>query len=183
MRLLVVVAHPDDESLWGGATIAMLTGLGVEVTVMCCSPEVTGPFGSDRREGEFHDACLLLGVKESRMLDGWGSDEALREMLTLEGVHRWEVVVTHSLVGELNLHADHRRVGQAVKAALRAQNWEGILVRFGVGTALNVQVLPSEDDRRLKTRAVLKHRTQTAFLSRMGFVDTPLEAFKLEKVT
>ena len=36
-RLLLVHAHPDDESLWTGGTIARYAAAGVQVTLVTCT--------------------------------------------------------------------------------------------------------------------------------------------------
>ncbi len=81
-RVLFVHAHPDDESISTGSTIATLVDRGAEVTVVTCtrgelgdvipaelkylldSPTALG----DYREGELRAAFAALGVTDHRML-------------------------------------------------------------------------------------------------------------------
>ena len=87
LRLLLVHAHPDDESLWTGGTIARYAALGVQVTVVTCTLGEEGeiiPAGlgllaasaADQlggyRVGELRSACAALGVTDHRFLGGIG---------------------------------------------------------------------------------------------------------------
>ncbi|GAA4033061.1 N-acetyl-1-D-myo-inositol-2-amino-2-deoxy-alpha-D -glucopyranoside deacetylase [Allokutzneria multivorans] len=86
-RLLLVHAHPDDESLWTGGTIARYAAQGVHVTVITCTlgeegeviPEGLrglGPDAADQlggyRVGELRSACGALGIADHRFLGGPG---------------------------------------------------------------------------------------------------------------
>lgn len=86
-RLLLVHAHPDDESLWTGGTIARYAATGVHVTVVTCTLGEEGeiiPVGlralaadaADQLGGyrvtELRSACAALGVTEHRFLGGIG---------------------------------------------------------------------------------------------------------------
>ncbi|MQA10468.1 MAG: N-acetyl-1-D-myo-inositol-2-amino-2-deoxy-alpha-D-glucopyranoside deacetylase [Pseudonocardiaceae bacterium] len=86
-RLLLVHAHPDDESLWTGGTIARYAAAGVHVTVVTCTlgeegeiiPRDFAQLGSSAadqlggyRVGELRAACGALGVAEHRFLGGIG---------------------------------------------------------------------------------------------------------------
>ncbi|TDV47075.1 N-acetyl-1-D-myo-inositol-2-amino-2-deoxy-alpha-D-glucopyranoside deacetylase [Actinophytocola oryzae] len=86
-RLLLVHAHPDDESLWTGGTIARYAAAGVQVTLVTCTlgeeGEVIPPslrsLASDAadqlggyRIGELRAACSALGVSDHRWLGGVG---------------------------------------------------------------------------------------------------------------
>jgi N-acetyl-1-D-myo-inositol-2-amino-2-deoxy-alpha-D-glucopyranoside deacetylase len=86
-RLLLVHAHPDDEALATGGTIARYTGAGVHVTVVTCTlgeegevipEELRGllPTAADQlggyRVGELRAACTALGVADQRFLGGIG---------------------------------------------------------------------------------------------------------------
>jgi N-acetyl-1-D-myo-inositol-2-amino-2-deoxy-alpha-D-glucopyranoside deacetylase len=86
-RLLLVHAHPDDESIATGATMARSVGDGVQVTLVTCTlgeegevlvPELAD-LAADRsdalgphRIGELADAMKLLGVTDHRFLGGAG---------------------------------------------------------------------------------------------------------------
>lgn len=86
-RLLLVHAHPDDESLWTGGTIARYAAAGVHVTLVTCTlgeqgevipPELRG-LAADAaaqlggyRVGELRAACATLGVDDQRFLGGLG---------------------------------------------------------------------------------------------------------------
>lgn len=86
-RLLFVHAHPDDESIVTGATMAKYAAEGADVTLVTCTlgeegevipPELThlasdqsGGLGKYRIE-ELDRACLALGVRDHRFLGGAG---------------------------------------------------------------------------------------------------------------
>ena len=84
-RLLAVHAHPDDETLTTGATLARYAALGAGVTLVTCTlgqeGEVIPPAlrhlesGHDdalgpHRAGELADAMAALGVRDHRLLAG-----------------------------------------------------------------------------------------------------------------
>ena len=85
-RLLLVHAHPDDESIGTGATIAKYAAEGAQVTLVTCTRgelgEVIPPAlaylasGGDRlgeyRITELAAACAALGIADQRFLGGPG---------------------------------------------------------------------------------------------------------------
>lgn len=86
-RLLFVHAHPDDETINNGATIAHYTARGAEVTVLTCTLGEEGEVIGDRwaqlavdqadqlggyRIGELTAALNALGVRQPRFLGGAG---------------------------------------------------------------------------------------------------------------
>ncbi|MEU2869268.1 N-acetyl-1-D-myo-inositol-2-amino-2-deoxy-alpha-D-glucopyranoside deacetylase [Streptomyces olivoreticuli] len=86
-RLLLVHAHPDDESINNGATMAKYAAEGASVTLVTCTlgeegeviPEGLAHLVADRddalgpyRAGELADAMRELGVTDHRFLGGPG---------------------------------------------------------------------------------------------------------------
>jgi N-acetyl-1-D-myo-inositol-2-amino-2-deoxy-alpha-D-glucopyranoside deacetylase len=86
-RLLLVHAHPDDESIGTGATMAKYAAEGAQVTLVTCTlgelGEIIPPSlahlaadAEDRlgehRIGELAAACAVLGVTDHRFLGGPG---------------------------------------------------------------------------------------------------------------
>ncbi|MCF2136604.1 MAG: PIG-L family deacetylase [Candidatus Thorarchaeota archaeon] len=55
--ILVVCAHPDDESIGGGGTIAAHAAQGHSVDVLCLT-------GTEVRNRELREACRVLGVRD-----------------------------------------------------------------------------------------------------------------------
>jgi N-acetyl-1-D-myo-inositol-2-amino-2-deoxy-alpha-D-glucopyranoside deacetylase len=85
--LLVVHAHPDDESIETGITMARYAAAGVPVTLVTCTlgelgeiiPADLAYLGAERgdllgkyRIGELDAACAALGVQDHRFLGGPG---------------------------------------------------------------------------------------------------------------
>jgi N-acetyl-1-D-myo-inositol-2-amino-2-deoxy-alpha-D-glucopyranoside deacetylase len=84
LSLLLVHAHPDDESIGTGATMAMYAAAGARVTLVTCTlgeigeiippdlqhmlPDELGEY----RIGELDAACEALGVTDHRFLGGAG---------------------------------------------------------------------------------------------------------------
>ncbi|MFN2496653.1 MAG: N-acetyl-1-D-myo-inositol-2-amino-2-deoxy-alpha-D-glucopyranoside deacetylase [Pseudonocardiaceae bacterium] len=86
-RLVLVHAHPDDETLWTGGMIARYAAAGVAVTLVTCTlgergeviPEELRGLAADRadqlggyRVGELRGACAALGITDQRFLGGIG---------------------------------------------------------------------------------------------------------------
>ena len=82
-RLLLVHAHPDDETINNGATMAMYAALGAEVTLVTCTRGEEGEvlveehahkaaahddLLGDHREIELADAMKALGITDYRFL-------------------------------------------------------------------------------------------------------------------
>jgi N-acetyl-1-D-myo-inositol-2-amino-2-deoxy-alpha-D-glucopyranoside deacetylase len=87
-RLLLVHAHPDDETIQNGATMAKYVAMGRGVTLVTCTAGEMGEIlvpelehlAADRedglgehRRGELEDAMKELGVTDHRFLGGFGT--------------------------------------------------------------------------------------------------------------
>src|SRR5947208_170703 len=86
-RLMLVHAHPDDESIGTGATMARYAAEGAQVTLVTCTlgelgeiippslsylAEGDGTRLGEYRIGELNAACAALGVSDHRFLGGPG---------------------------------------------------------------------------------------------------------------
>jgi len=85
VSLLLVHAHPDDETITCGGLMALAAGAGVPVTLVTCNRgelgevippglrHLTGDALGEYREGELARACAALGVTDHRWLGGDGT--------------------------------------------------------------------------------------------------------------
>ncbi len=98
---VIVVAHPDDETLWCGGL--MIRYDEVRWTVICCSIPQADPV----RAWKFFDACAALGAS-GRLLPYTeslpGQDLRALGELDLTG---FDLVVTHNVQGEYG-HPHHK---------------------------------------------------------------------------
>ncbi|HTM36136.1 MAG TPA: PIG-L family deacetylase [Terriglobales bacterium] len=138
---MAVLAHPDDESLGVGGTLAKYASAGVEVFLVTATRGDSGrfrgyPLGDHRhpgqlelasiREGELRAAASALGVREVSILDY--ADQELdrataREAVATIAAHirrvRPNVVVTFGPDGAYG-HPDHIAISQFTTAAIVA---------------------------------------------------------------
>jgi phage regulator Rha-like protein len=116
---LLIVAHPDDEVLWGGLNLMSQSGWFV-----VCSTNINDPV----RSREFfktmsyaaatkfvmfdvEDTYVEEDYEADDLYDGSVFDKALQQLAKKD----WKVVLTHNEVGEYG-HAHHRKVHRMVKA-------------------------------------------------------------------
>jgi LmbE family N-acetylglucosaminyl deacetylase len=141
-RLLVVVAHPDDETFGTGSVIAKAAGDGVEVTVVCATrgeagEDMSGTTSSPDelatvREGELRAAAKVLGAHDVIVL-GFGDsdmegepapgsllaapiDTVVAPIAAIIEQLQPDVVVTLD-PESVRDHRDHMRVGEATTRA------------------------------------------------------------------
>lgn len=132
--ILIIAAHPDDEVLGCGGTIAKLADDGVLVHVAFLADGVTSRADEriarqrelKARRNAAKKACKILGVKtvsfgdfpDNRM-DTIPLLDIVQAVETLVAKHQPEMVLTHH-AGDVNI--DHRRLHEAVVAACRPQS-------------------------------------------------------------
>jgi LmbE family N-acetylglucosaminyl deacetylase len=135
LRLLCVLAHPDDESLGTGGTLARYAAEGVETFVVTATRGERGRFGDADprpapevvgkvREAELREAANVLGVKEVAFLDYLDADldvappgEAISRIASHIRRIRPQVVITFGPDGGYG-HPDHIAISQFTAAAI-----------------------------------------------------------------
>lgn len=119
--VLLVVAHPDDETLFAGGTVFLHPEWDWHVVTLCRASD------SNRRP-RFHTAMSRMGVRTSSMgdaddepdqapLPGATVEELIYKLLPRKD---FELIITHSLDGEYTRHRRHEEVSRALVAL-----WEG----------------------------------------------------------
>jgi len=133
--VLVVLAHPDDETFGSGGTIALYTQAGVPVTCAIGTRGEMGrnmgkPFFATRetlyplRERELEAACAVLGVADLRLLGCWDKTTEFMDAEELAGrvadllreIRPTLLITFHPQYGG---HPDHCAIGAAALAAAR----------------------------------------------------------------
>lgn len=133
--VLVVAAHPDDEVLGCGGTIARHRKAGDRVTVLIMadgirSREGAGPTALEERQRSARLANQTLGVEDLTLLSY--PDNRMDSVALLDVVQDIERVITRCQPGVVYTHhsgdvnIDHSRTHHAVIAACRPQPGHGV---------------------------------------------------------
>ncbi len=143
--LLCMTAHPDDETLYAGAFLAMLARRGIETHVLCATRGEKGQVGDppvcereelgEVRETELRCAADVLGVEsvevigylnpsyviDSENLTAFEADPAEFESCIVDACDRLrpDAVITHGSEGEYG-HPGHVLVHETVLRAHQA---------------------------------------------------------------
>ncbi len=113
-KVVVLVAHPDDETLWAGGTLLMHGGWTTFVGTLCRA-------GDRDRAPKFFRALDLLGAKGAMadMDDGpaqnpLGEVQVRATLLSLVPREHFDLVLTHAPKGEYTRHLRHEEVSRSV---------------------------------------------------------------------
>jgi LmbE family N-acetylglucosaminyl deacetylase len=135
LRLMCILAHPDDESLGVGATLARYAKEGIETYLITATRGERGRFGDaavrpplhvvgEVREAELRAAGKELGIREIHFLDYIDGDldraspaDAHRKIVPLIRRIRPHVVVTFGPDGAYG-HPDHIAISQLACSAV-----------------------------------------------------------------
>lgn len=132
-RLLLVFAHPDDETFTCGNLISWYGKLGYDIRLVCATPGDKGEGGiygqvtpselSKIRKSELETAGGILGIKKIEHLDFEDSKLSQIAAGTLEDIIYQSmirflphIVVTFDPVGITN-HPDHKRISRSTSYA------------------------------------------------------------------
>jgi LmbE family N-acetylglucosaminyl deacetylase len=147
LRLLCVIAHPDDECFAFGGALALAAQRGVETYIICLTEGTAGSYRGTAtsaaelgklRRAEFAASCDILVVHHHEFLndpdlyqDGKLEFANLSEMAAkivarIRAI-RPQVILTFGMDGGPNTHADHTTVSAATTAAF---HWAGSPKRY-----------------------------------------------------
>jgi len=155
LKLMCVVAHPDDECYAFGGALALAADRGVETYVVCLTDGQAATHRGDAADGEmlgsmrreeFRASCEVLGVTHSELM---GYQDAQLEFVDfsktaeclVERMRRFkpDVVITFGGDGGQNTHPDHMMASMVTTAAF---HWSGQPKRYlGAGDPHVVQRL------------------------------------------
>jgi len=143
LKLMCVVAHPDDECYAFGGALALAADRGIETYVICLTDgqaatnrgdAASGDALGKMRRDEFSDSCKVLGVSHHELMDYQdGQLEFVNFSVAagrlVERIRRYkpDVVITFGGDGGPNTHPDHMMVSMLTTAAF---HWAGQAKRY-----------------------------------------------------
>ena len=112
MKIAFVFAHPDDESLSSGGTIAKYVDKGYDISTVCLSSSPT-------RKKEYLDATKVLGILNPIIYDYENvvnyEQEITKDLISFIIQFQPEIIVTHL---EDDYHTDHRVCYKIVRESI-----------------------------------------------------------------
>lgn len=128
---LMIVAHPDDETLWGGAHLLTDDYLVVCIT---CGPDKTRVKEFEEVMKLTNDQYIMLGFPDKvfGIRSNWQEEEAriykyIRQIINLKD---WNIIVTHNPNGEYG-HIHHKKTNKIVTKAYDDSKNSSHLYYFG----------------------------------------------------
>lgn len=110
----IIVAHPDDETLWAGGLILNHPYWRTFILSLCRGDD-------NERAARFHDALKILNSEgtignlddepDQKPLD---DDEVNKKILDLLPLKHYDLIITHNPSGEYTRHLRHEEIGRAV---------------------------------------------------------------------
>ncbi|HUT44862.1 MAG TPA: PIG-L family deacetylase [Sedimentisphaerales bacterium] len=130
-KCAVVVAHPDDETLWAGGTILMNPESEWTVVTLCRKSD---PDRAPRffRAIEVLNATGAMGdLDDSPEQHPLTSRQVQHEILQILPSNRFDLIITHGLNGEYTRHLRHEETAKAVMALWKSDRlFAGQIWRF-----------------------------------------------------
>ena len=132
---VMVVAHPDDETLWGGMHL-----LKDKYLVICLTNANTRKYGKTRAR-EFEKVMKKTGntgiilnypdYNEHRKVDRWSrySKKIQEDLMTVFAYKNWTEVATHNPNGEYG-HIHHRLTSSLTTKAFKKANLTGATLKY-----------------------------------------------------
>ena len=110
----VIVAHPDDETLWCGGLMLMHPDTRWTVVTLCRKNDPD-------RSPKFNKAMKVFGAKGimGDLDDGpdqipLGEQEVQDSIMNLLGADKFDIIFTHSTTGEYTRHLRHEETAKEV---------------------------------------------------------------------
>lgn len=151
---LMIVAHPDDETLWGGSDLINEDYLVVCIT---CGVNKTRVKEFEKVMKQTNDEYIMLGYpdKTNGKRDDWEKcqDDLMKDLNDIINLKDWDVIVTHNPDGEYG-HEHHKMTSQFVSELVSKKDKLLYFGRYYSKDAISVveSNLPRLDDATLNIK-------------------------------
>ena len=115
-KCAVVVAHPDDETLWSGGIILMHPESDWTVVTLCRKNDPDRSPRFFRAIEKFNATGAMGDLDDSPEQSPLTSRSVQHEILQILPSNRFDLIITHGLNGEYTRHLRHEETAQAVMA-------------------------------------------------------------------
>jgi len=117
---VVIVAHPDDETLWTGGTILLHPEARWTVVTLCRGNDQDRLSKFFRALESFNATGVMGDLDDSPEQLPLIDHEVRDTILSLLPSDRFDLIITHDLLGEYTHHLRHEETGKAVSALCEA---------------------------------------------------------------
>jgi LmbE family N-acetylglucosaminyl deacetylase len=120
-KCAVIVAHPDDETLWSGGNILMHPESSWTIVTLCRKSDPDRAPRFFRAVAEFNAAGAMGDLDDGPEQSPLDSQEVQDTILKLLSSHKFGLIITHGPVGEYTHHLRHEETGRAVLALMKSE--------------------------------------------------------------
>jgi N-acetylglucosamine malate deacetylase 1 len=171
-NVIVVAAHPDDETIGCGGALRQHVLAGDRVSVIFLTSGEAGGHGIDdpggTREREGREAAAILGISE---IEFWGEPDGQLKA-TRATVERLSQAVEHSRASVVYAphrnddHPDHRCASRIVRRALAGTSHRAQLLQYEIWSPLTQidHIVDISEVLEVKLRAIRAYRSQCAVM-------------------
>jgi LmbE family N-acetylglucosaminyl deacetylase len=185
--ILLVFAHPDDESFGVSGTVKKYSQRGVPVDLICATRGEIGarldvPDNIDTgtaREAELRTAAAIMGIRDIYFLgyidgelDKADTNEVINKIADIMRHVQPEIVITFGPDG-ISGHSDHIAVGRAATGAFKRLSAEGRGPRKLYYVTIAKSAVPNADDFGVATRP---DEEVTISIDISGLLDSKIQA-------
>jgi LmbE family N-acetylglucosaminyl deacetylase len=113
-RCAVIVAHPDDETLWTGGLMLMHPEVKWTVVTICRRSDADRASRFFKALEEFNAAGYMGDLDDGPEQSALSNSEVQQTIMELLPFDKFELIITHSTAGEYTRHLRHEETARAV---------------------------------------------------------------------
>jgi LmbE family N-acetylglucosaminyl deacetylase len=118
-HVAVIVAHPDDETLWAGGLLLSHPHWAVDIVTLCRGSDPDRAPRFQAAVGRFHAAGFMGDLDDGPEQVPLPGNLVQDAILALLPEREYDILLTHGMCGEYTWHERHREVSLAVQALWR----------------------------------------------------------------
>ncbi|MFH1904030.1 MAG: PIG-L family deacetylase [bacterium] len=118
-KCAVIVAHPDDETLWAGGMILSNTQVDWTIITICRKSDTNRAPKFFKTLDNFKAAGFMADLDDGPEQNSLSSIEIQKTIMELLPSSMFEIIITHSLDGEYTRHLRHEETANAVLSLWR----------------------------------------------------------------